>query len=428
MLNIFKSKINKKEEKKYLNENIFFNGKDFPSSTREWKNSVYFFNKNALSLIPEASKLTIKLFKKYLNLYQSEIENKIRNVKLHNKKKKLSLNKIFVNRGEFRHTHNKVIITLFVYNRQKINYLYKLNKGYLNFIGKKMFKQDLILIKNRGLDILNKEIKKKNYIKSVLVKNLTNKSKISTILNKNYEKIYYKNFLGKTLVKLILYLQYKQLIYINKSKFEYTYLKGLINFIKRIFNKNVEFNIINLKYFYLNSDIFTQPLSLKIQKNKGKLLKYFKIFIRKVKIPSKNLNYILNDSYTGNNKKNIKNLLFNIIKNVDPLNNIIYKLYLKDGTDNKFNSLKKTVIDSIKYKRVTGVRLEAKGRLSKRSTASRSLLKVRYKGNLKNGYSSYKSLSSVMLRGNFKSNLQYTNINPNSRMGTFGFKGWVSGS
>ena len=48
-------------------------------------------------------------------------------------------------------------------------------------------------------------------------------------------------------------MYYKQILYINKAKFENSYLQGLISLIKKIFNKNVEFNIINLKYFYFNS-------------------------------------------------------------------------------------------------------------------------------------------------------------------------------
>ena len=50
--------------------------------------------------------------------------------------------------------------------------------------------------------------------------------------------------------------------------------------------------------------------------------------------------------------------------------------------------MKKIVLNNIKYKKVTGVRLEAAGRLTKRYTASRSIFKVKYKGNLVNTYSS----------------------------------------
>ena len=56
------------------------------------------------------------------------------------------------------------------------------------------------------------------------------------------------------------------MLYINKAKFEYSYLQGLISLVRNIFNKNVEFNIINLKYFYFNSKIFSQPLELKLKK------------------------------------------------------------------------------------------------------------------------------------------------------------------
>jgi hypothetical protein len=76
---------------------------------------------------------------------------------------------------------------------------------------------------------------------------------------------------------------------------------------------------------------------------------------------------------------------------------------------------------------VAGVRLEAKGRLGKRSSAaSRSVFKVKWKGSIKNWDSSYKKLSSVMLRGHAKSNVQYTVINSKTRSGAFGLKGWIS--
>ena len=60
---------------------------------------------------------------------------------------------------------------------------------------------------------------------------------------------------------------------------------------------------------------------------------------------------------------------------------------------------------------MAGVRVEAKGRLTRRFTASRSVFKVKWKGDLKNVDSSFKGLSAVMLRGNVKSNVQYTILN-----------------
>jgi hypothetical protein len=75
---------------------------------------------------------------------------------------------------------------------------------------------------------------------------------------------------------------------------------------------------------------------------------------------------------------------------------------------------------------LAGVRIEAKGRLTKRFTASRSVFKMRWKGGLKNVDSSFKGLSAVMLRGIFKSNVQYSLFNSKNRNGAFGVKGWVS--
>jgi hypothetical protein len=76
----------------------------------------------------------------------------------------------------------------------------------------------------------------------------------------------------------------------------------------------------------------------------------------------------------------------------------------------------------IKYKRVSGIRIETSGRLTKRYTASRSQHKVRYKGNLENTYSSIKGYPSVVLRGSFKPNLEYTKLYSKSRIGSFGIK------
>ena len=85
--------------------------------------------------------------------------------------------------------------------------------------------------------------------------------------------------------------------------------------------------------------------------------------------------------------------------------------------------MKKIIFNNLKYKRVTGFRLEARGRLGRRYTASRSVFKLKYKGNLLNLDSSYKGISSVILKGNLKSNIQYTKLKSKTRIGSFGLKG-----
>jgi hypothetical protein len=109
---------------------------------------------------------------------------------------------------------------------------------------------------------------------------------------------------------------------------------------------------------------------------------------------------------------------------LDPINNILNKTYFSFITNNKY--LKRIVLNSVKNKTITGVRIEIAGRLSKRHTASKSLFKLRYKGSLKNKDSSFHKLSSLNLRRHMKSNIQHTKLNSVARIGTFGIKGWIS--
>jgi hypothetical protein len=204
-----------------------------------------------------------------------------------------------------------------------------------------------------------------------------------------YIIFFYKKLIKKSLDKYLLHKYYQQLVFINKSKFNYNYLQFLKKYIEKIYNKNVEFNLVNLRRFYLNSDILSESITIKIRKNRRKLLKYLNTLKRKVKI------------------RNKKNIFYQSILN--KLNN---KKYLEE-----------VVLRNIKYKHVTGFRLETRGRLTRRYTASRSVSKLRYKGNLLNIDSSYRGLSSVLLRGNQKSNLQHTKLKSKTRIGSFGIKG-----
>jgi hypothetical protein len=183
MLNLFKlnKKINKytntfnhkniiisidkcKNDKKTKHELITNKYKHFPVSTREWHNSIYSFNKNILSNIPESCLSTIKLVKSYLNAYNSKLENKIRKTKLSDRKKRLSCNKIHVSNGEFKHTNDKVIIVLYTYNRQKYNYLNLLKKNRkLLYQNQNELKKKFFLVKHTALDYLKENLDKKSY-------------------------------------------------------------------------------------------------------------------------------------------------------------------------------------------------------------------------------------------------------------------------
>lgn len=409
MLNIIKSKIKNIYKKKTLkDENIIFLNKDYVPAVRDWKNSIYVYNKNTLSLIPVAKRLVMKLIKGYFNSYNLNIESKLRDRRLRRRYRKISTNKIFISEGEFKHTNEKINITLYVYNKQKLNYLSKIRQKYIRLLKKVRFIRKLQIIKSKAISILSNQKNKSIILTNVLPKHRTKVNKV--------KKVYYNTYIKKSIKRLKYYMYYKQLLYINKAKFENSYLQGLIDIIKKIYKKNIEFNIINLKYLYFNSDIYTQPLVLKLRKKRN-LTNYLKNLVNKAKIEKVNL------TARSQYYFNLENIF--TINNKDTTNNLLNKLMQY----NKINSeyLKKVVLNDIKYKRVSGVRLQGAGRLSKRYTASRSQNKFKYKGNLVNTYSSLQGYPSSLIRGNEKPNLQYTNLNSKSRIGSFGIKGWISG-
>jgi len=407
---------------------IFYNTdslKHFPSSTRYWDSSIFMYNNNTLSFIPNISRLAIKFIRNYFYLYNKKIEQKIRRKKIYNRRRKLSINRIFLSKGEFKHTNNKVIITLYIYNKQKNNYLLKLKKRYinkflLNIISfkknniikslsskKNILSNKLILLKklkkitiNSTLALINANFFKLRVAR--ILKDLHQKKKIKNFkVVSKYVNKFYKRFIRKSLRRLFIYTYYRRLIYVNKSRFNYTYLQYIKNKLQVLFNKNVEFNFINLKYFYLNSNILSESILLKIRRNRRRLMRHLSNLEKKVIIRKKRV--ILGEIIKKENL-NTKKYFYNNI--------LLYK----------------NIIKNLKYRHIAGFRLEANGRLNKRYTASRSFNKVKYKGNLLNIDSSYKGLSSVLLRNNLNSNLQYTKLNSKTRIGSFGLKGWVSGN
>ncbi len=245
--------------------------------------------------------------------------------------RRLSLNKIFVSNGEFKHTNNKVIITLYMFNRQKRSYLNKMRKF-------------------RFFNYFSAEIK-------------------------------------KNIAKLI----------IRKTK-----LKILKTCLEKLYNKNVEFNLVNIKRFYINSDILSETITLKLTRNRKKILRYLKNMRKKIKVNKKKYLFI--------EPKQDKIFKENLVA--------IKKDFLADSLTKK-----RIVFFGLKYKDITGFRLEARGRLTRRYTASRSVTKFRYKGNLLNIDSSHRGLSTVLLKGNLRSNLQYTKLKSKTRIGSFGIKG-----
>ena len=177
MLNlIFNNKINC-YDKEFKNINIIKSSKHFPSSTREWKSSIFLYNKNNLNLIPMTDLSAINIVKSYFSLFNNEIEKILRTKSVYKRFRKLSLNKIYISNGEFKHTNNKVIINLYIFNRQKNSHLWitKNFKAKLKFYlnnSKKLYINSYLNLKKEVLSSLSgNEIKLLNNGKNNRINN-----------------------------------------------------------------------------------------------------------------------------------------------------------------------------------------------------------------------------------------------------------------
>lgn len=467
MLNLLTLKKNKQDQKKtvkLLNSgNEMSEIRHYPPANKEWFNSLYAYNKDTSKLLASADKVIFKLIKSYFNLYSKKLESKIRSRRLAMRIRKLSTNRILVSRPELKHSSDKINITIYLYNRQKIYFFNKIKKINSVFSFLKLLKNDSkkrVLEKkaiNLGLSknilksvkekvktiILKISREKKIFIKTPLI---SDKAEILAKENKfiSYENKFLKNLVSKSLDKEMLRLYFEQILFFNRSKLNNTYLATFTKLIKTIYKKDVDFNLVNLKSLHLNSYIFTETLVKKLKNKKNKLLRVLRASLFKFKVPVENKLATYDDIYNKSKTKQnlmLKTFLFEREKIVpkDILQEMLEKVskknffHKKELSNNFFSNIEKkevtvtkTIVNSIKYKSVSGLRIEAAGRLTRRNTAARSVFKLRYKGNIRNLDSSYKGLSSVLLRGYAKSNVQHTKLKSKLRIGSYGIKGWVS--
>lgn len=224
-------------------------------------------------------------------------------------------------------------------------------------------------------------------------------------------------FLKKKLKYIFAYKYYCSMLFLQSYIFNANNILPLKNILTNMFQKKIEFNLVNLKYIYLDSNILAEAITRKLIDRKKRVLRVLKLGLKLTKQPFFKIHF---------HKERIKLHYFFLDKNlkIDSVNNnIITNKYLI----NKPYSYKlRLLLYHMKQKIMTGIRLQGTGRLTKRLTAARSISKVKYIGSLKNIDSSYESISTVMLRGFVKSNLQYVNINKYNRNGSFGTKVSIS--
>lgn len=415
--------------------------KYLPSFSKEWKNVVYSYNKNNLKNIPMNDVNTNKIIQSYFNLYFKDHKYIGSKKFILLRRRRNFLRRIYVSNAEIKHTNNKAIITLFTVNREKK----LLKKKYLKInkkISKNLINRYFLLYKsniNKIYEILSKhkneyafisdKISKKRFLKYKLeylnqfitLKNLYLKKIWSVIINR-----YWKTYLR-------LLRKYDLMYSLNQYKFNnQILLPKLSNILNKIIGKKIEYNIINLKSIAYNTDLFTQALALKLKKTRMNHIKSMFSILNRAYLPKINT---IKERTLVKGQNNVDLFLdkykdLKIISNLNNNNNLdglLSTIHNPSGSETSNKEIHDTIYNSIGYKNMSGIRLEVKGRLTKRYRADRSIYSLKWKGGLKNVDSSFKRLSSVLFRGNSNSNVSYSLTTAKRRIGAFAVKGWIGG-
>lgn len=282
-----------------------------------------------------------------------------------------TIKRVFIGTSDIKHSIDNIIINVYVFNKEKIYYLNKIK----------------LLNINKKLNLLENIKCKKLKIFKINYKYLYNS------LNLNLRKNLYLSFLYKF---------YISKLFFNNFKFNIININNLNNLLTNIFRKKIIFNIINIKYLHLDNSLLVDAITRKLRDRNKKALRVLKKGLALSKIPVIHPLLLLRGKNTTNE-----------------INNFNYK-----NIFNEIDNIRNNIIEHMKNTHIIGVRLEGKGRLTKRLTASRSVYKKIYKGTLNNIYSSMQGYSSVLCKGFQKSSVDYINKNSYNRNGSYGIKGY----
>ena len=203
----------------------------FTPAAQEWFNSIYAYNKNYIKSLSIADKNIMFLLKSYFN---SQIKNlNKKKTSILTRLRRLSDKKLFIGKGDIKHTSSRVIITFYVYNIEKMYLIHKLMQ----------FKFGLLHIQ-RYVDL------KKTVIKDIQGKFKVTYNRLFTYYEYLYRREHYEKYLSY-ITKIINKQTYKlkQIKKYNKK------LKGLV-WEKIITNKEKYF-LLKKKYLNLKLIIHT---------------------------------------------------------------------------------------------------------------------------------------------------------------------------
>ena len=127
----YEDKIQKRLDEEEYNNIIYY-----PYSSKEWYNNVYNYDKSFIKLLIYKNKIINSLFRDYFNMRIYKFIKLYRNVRARPFKARYSVNRVYTSSVEVKHTNNKILIMIYIYNKQKISIELVLKK-ILNILSKK---------------------------------------------------------------------------------------------------------------------------------------------------------------------------------------------------------------------------------------------------------------------------------------------------
>jgi hypothetical protein len=446
-LHPIKNKIVNKLISSYVN--LFFFKYKWLKFAKKYYNNIYV----SMPLIKHSNSKTIIIifvynYKKNLLLqqYYSIIPYWIRTTK-YKLRKKLKINFL---KKQRKNLENKNLLL----NKIKYN-IYKLLKNQkIKIFIKNKFKNFQLIHESKKINLFYKNFNNlKRYIFFYLPQIFTRLSKKINInlfklkinlLKKNYfiylneKKIFNKLYLYLDLLtykieNLIIYRKTKNFIpiWLNNYKFVTKNILNLKYILSKIYKNEIEIKIINLNYIFLESFILSKSLTKRMRKMtiNDKIKKTNKkkprwVFARAFYYARKGTSFIK----TKLLKKYKKKLKFYFIKNKIKNNKKLIRtgFWIKNILYKNIH-INKYILYILKQKKITGIKMIASGRLTRRYVASRAISYYEKEGNnLKNTVTSQLNIKNKLVRGTKPSNAQYTKVTNFNRIGAYGLKTWIA--
>jgi hypothetical protein len=449
--------IKEKTEKENEFSKVYFSLKNYARNTHNSnsnKNHTEFLNSIMEKKVRNVSYAVVYL-NKYLSLFRKnfKVDSDVKNRSMkyfyaqkaittsfglqnrislkQNPKNRYSVLKTFLSKPEIGYSNNKTKIVISIYNKKSM-FILKNIKNSFDLVKAKFKKPSSFnldqMSKSRDVNLQIKKLKNK-FIHKLYNKPITsffiymwnniNTTSFSALNNNTYlfNNLTISAINTNSLNKLIYGLEsFKNLFYFKHTLMLYFYENYKINsnntlpmknILFKIFLKRTYHYIISLKYWNLDSKILADIITTKLIDRTKNVLKVLKKSI--THIPYYN---------TIPTILKLKDQLPVVAQNKKLPNQ--YKLFVS----NKYK--KHLLLENLQHKWKIGTKLQAKGRITRRKTAQRSLKKIKYVGTLTNLLSSHIGISTSLSRGVNKSNLQYINNNKYNANGSFGLKVSIS--